>query len=116
MLGATELHGIKRGTLQKNFAELLFFTISYFMGKENYIQIDSVEGKINAQMVRDRLEEDGIDSYMEPNHASMGIGKGGIFAGKLAPNQADYYWKIYVPEEDAEKAKELIEEGGRATE
>jgi len=78
------------------------------MNKEDYKQVHSVEGKINAQMVKDLLEKNGIDSYMEPNNASMGIGKGGIFAGRLAPNQADYYWEIYVPKEDVEKAKKLI--------
>lgn len=78
------------------------------MDKENYEQVHSVEGEINAQMVRDLLDENDIDSYMEPNNASMGIGTGGVFAGRLAPNQAEYYWKIFVPKGDVGKAERLI--------
>lgn len=78
------------------------------MTKEDYVPIHSVEGKLTAKMVRDFLEENGMDSYAEPNCSAMGIGLEGIISGKLAPAQSKTYWKIYVSEQDAQQARELI--------
>ena len=65
-----------------------------------WVPLPELPGQLYAEMVKESLENEGIPSYIKSDFLTTTYGIRGIFAGSRA--------KLYVPEQDAEKAESIL--------
>lgn len=68
----------------------------------NWVRVHEFPSQMYAEMVKEALERDGIPSYIKADFLTAAYGIKGSFAGSSAA--------LYVPEEEAERARSIAEQ------